>query len=249
MPVARKACPVGNSTVMRLAIVLLVGACQGGERSKRETGADESVALLPTSAVGQQGGGQIPSTAATERRRSWSIALALPGPRASFEEVLVRMRAVATQENRKAQPLHVTVKSFSPDGTVDLTRDGEVSATFVYRYADPTGRPGEDLIAGAFQVGVTTRRCDGNARFCLHVSTFNHDFPHERTLGTPTCTLAKAWEAAIRSGIPANAVASAVYAVPRKMPLIRIAVEGHAELTRWVDAASCRAEESLVGFE
>lgn len=122
-------------------------------------------------------------------------------------------------------------------GLVDTTTSNAGSVDFDYRTTDPNAPPGKDVADVRLLVHV------GNGTMTtmkVSWSAANLD----RILQVPTCSSQSAWNAAVQSGVPANAVSTIhVYyngAFSPKSPTVwSIRVDGHDEYRREIDARTC----------
>lgn len=182
-------------------------------------------------------------------------ALPPPAPAATapldLTEVMLQASALAIAENPQA---HLMAANFYRVRAARTTlADGDVTLAYQYRYQDATRAPGEDIVGGsiavnaragrlwASQYGTSTGFLDAYERAKKEGKPLSSVF---RPLPQPACTSVKAWEAAQASGMPENAVARwQLRPVMRKDQFIwHIEVEGHDELTRDIDAATCAVQ-------
>jgi hypothetical protein len=117
-------------------------------------------------------------------------------------------------------------------GLVD-TVEGSTDMAWSYRYKDPTKAPGNgDVVKGSVRVSVA----HGEITATKFASAINVKF------AIPKCTSNGAWAAAVKTGVPDNAIADFHLAEPWAFyPKQRwvISVQGHPEYDREVDAATC----------
>jgi hypothetical protein len=125
-------------------------------------------------------------------------------------------------------------------GTVDLTQPGFLLITFSYDYRDATRPPGMDRVAGAILVRVEYGTLTASRSFSMG--------PPSAPLADPTCPVVRAWQTAVSSGVPDNAVASLLYydGAPffRGGAVWSFRVDGHDELRREIDAQTCSLVKS-----
>jgi hypothetical protein len=114
--------------------------------------------------------------------------------------------------------------------------------TFEYSYFDKSRPAGEDKIEGTITVSGYGSHFRVSTR---NHATFSH-FPGANPAGgaDPRCTMRQAWQAAVQSGVPGNAVASVSYTRGSPMSMDRpfvwsFRIDGHSELRRSVDGSTC----------
>jgi hypothetical protein len=126
-------------------------------------------------------------------------------------------------------------------GAVDVTASDVMHFmhfNYAWSYLDASKPPGEDLVRGA----VSVRYVEG-ALVARKTSSMG-DEPSNEVLPDPTCPAARAWQAAVASGVPETAVAKLLYydATPFGPggPYVwSFRVDGHDELRREIDAQTC----------
>ena len=129
-------------------------------------------------------------------------------------------------------------------GTVDLSAGrGDIhhhgGFNFNYAVRDPSKPPGQDVSAGMLVVAL----------YYDEIHVVDTPVPPvvvqmEGSIGDPKCTSRDAWASAVKSGVPADAVATLSLqdhaAFTPKTPLLwRFSVDGHGEYGRDIDAATC----------
>lgn len=160
-----------------------------------------------------------------------------PDPRTvDIADVVRQARAVAAAQESHVDRLSSVVASNVAGGALDTTQQNAASVSFSFRYTDPTKPPGQkDVVQGSVNVHVangamTPSRMDA--------------FYREKALAEPKCASRDAWAAAVKSGVPANAVTTFhLYdntAFSPKSPTVwSIRVDGHDEYRREIDAVTC----------
>jgi hypothetical protein len=155
---------------------------------------------------------------------------------ADIAEVVRQARAVAIAQEPHVDRLSSVVAFNVTGGVLDTTQQNAASVDFSFRYTDPTKPPGQkDVVEGSVSVHVT-----GGG---LTPRTMNA-FYREKALTDPKCPSRDAWAAAVKSGVPANAVATfhlydnAAFS-PASPTVWSIRVEGHDEYRREIDATTC----------
>ncbi len=122
-------------------------------------------------------------------------------------------------------------------GLLDTTADSaNVLINIAYRATDPTKVPGEDVLDSGFAVRVREGKM-----------YLQDGFPSSRpepVWPDPQCSFVRAWQSAVRSGTPGNAVADVYYRDghgPRARSRLvwYIRVQSHLEWSRQVDATTC----------
>jgi len=151
-------------------------------------------------------------------------------------DVVRQARAVAVAQEPHVDRLSSVVASNVNGGLLDTTQQPAASISFSFRYTDPTKPPGQkDVVQGSVAVQVA----NGGL-----VPTRMDAFYREPALGDPKCASRDAWAAAVKSGVPDNAVATFhLYDntpfSPKSPTVWSIRVEGHDEYRREIDAMSC----------
>ncbi|MBW2458509.1 MAG: hypothetical protein JRI68_28680 [Deltaproteobacteria bacterium] len=129
-------------------------------------------------------------------------------------------------------------------GTIDLAGQNRVHFDYQYRYAKPGEPPGKDVDEGSIVVVAT--------RGHLTASREGHGvhFPqgHE-SIPAPTCTVVRAWQVAVGSGVPGKAVARVMYYDQNPFnaggPYVwSFRVAGHDEHRREIDGLTCALVKS-----
>ena len=154
-------------------------------------------------------------------------------------ELLRQMQVVAAGQQPKAQLVSLHAPQVT-GGLVDATVASAANAMFEYRFQDSTKPPGQDTVEGRIIVGVT--------RGAITTTTAG-GATGSRSLGQPKCSSRDAWQTAVRSGVPQNAVATFhLYDntpfSPKSPTVWSIRVEGHDEHRREIDAMSCALVKS-----
>jgi hypothetical protein len=99
------------------------------------------------------------------------------------------------------------------------------------RTVDPSKPPGQDVQDNQWDVRVVNGK--------LRLSRSNHASRNKPPWVEPGCRFADAWAAALASGLPANATTSVYYRGVGGSMVWFISVDGHPELGRRIDGASC----------
>ncbi len=129
-------------------------------------------------------------------------------------------------------------------GTIDLTGHNRVHFDYQYRTTRPGQPPGKDVDEGSIVVIATQGH--------LTASREDHGvhFPqgHE-SIPAPACTVVRAWQVAVGSGVPANAVARVMYYDQNPFdaggPYVwSFRLAGHDEHRREIDGMTCRLVKS-----
>jgi DNA-directed RNA polymerase subunit RPC12/RpoP len=151
-------------------------------------------------------------------------------------EVVRQARTVAIAQEPHVDRLSSVVAFNVTNGVLDTTQQNAASIDFSFRYKDPTKPPGQkDVVEGSVSVHAT-----GGG---LQPRTMNA-FYRDKALNDPKCSSRDAWAAAVKSGVPANAVATfhlydnAAFS-PASPTVWSIRVEGHDEYRREIDAMTC----------
>jgi hypothetical protein len=128
-------------------------------------------------------------------------------------------------------------------GAVDLSGEGFMLFDYAWTHTDASKPPGEDLVQGAVSV-----RYQEGALVAHRTSSMGDELSHG-VLPDPTCPVAKAWQAAVASGVPETAVAKLLYYDdtpfgPGGPYVWSFRVDGHDELRREIDAQTCSLVKS-----
>lgn len=158
-------------------------------------------------------------------------------------ELLPQAREIALGNDKHAVLTRIFATKGVTAGTVDVSGDSGVTFEFEWLYLDKSRPPGSDKVENGLWISARRGR--------FSVMELHHAFalsrPKERRpdpAPAPRCSARDAWKAAVRSGVPANAVASMRYE-PAAFPpgpgpfAWTFRVEGHDELKREVDGTTC----------
>jgi hypothetical protein len=159
------------------------------------------------------------------------------------DELIAQARPLALQVDRHAILTSISVGRPISGGTVDLSAYSSqyVVFRFEYQYLDKTRPVGQDKIEGMVDVRaesehLTTRRDNSAPSFIMRL-------PEAVPPPDPRCSLRHAWQAAVKSGVPENALATVHYAEAWQFNLGPTAwtfhVDGHRELERRIHGATC----------
>ena len=158
-------------------------------------------------------------------------------------ELLDQARRIALRMDEHAVLMRISAIKGVSAGTVDVTGDGGVTYEFEWLYFDKSRPPGNDKVENGLWISARRGR--------FSVMELGHATSLSRTQGLrpdpapiPRCSARAAWKAAVKSGMPETAVAWLSYAPafpPRAgQPYVwDFRVEGHDELRRTVDGATC----------
>jgi hypothetical protein len=194
----------------------------------------------PTLAMSPAATGQTPNSArATDPNRVPLVAPDLE--HVDLKEIIRQAQVIALQTDSQLKLVRADSWAYR-DGLVDATqsylqgRGPAARVDFQFVETDPSQPPGNDRTG----VRVVLDLVEGV--FLVSVSSFQSSVDG---IDTPLCSSASAWGVALKSHMPANAVA--------KIHLTRydsstrsnrsawiINVDGHNELERIIDAKSCR---------
>lgn len=121
-------------------------------------------------------------------------------------------------------------------GMVNTTDSNVGSITFESRTVDPNAAAGKDIADMTIVVRVANGTMTSTKMNGLSIG----DYPLE----VPTCSSQSAWNAAVQSGVPSNAIATMAVeshgAFGTKSPTVwSIRVDGHDEYRREIDARTC----------
>ena len=160
------------------------------------------------------------------------------GPRmVDAAEIVKKARALALAES--ASPEMSTAVFFNvTGGLVDTSDSNAGSVHFEFTTTDPEAPPGKDVTHSRLLVHV------GRGSMTT-TKTWASAPDRGRALDVPACPSVSAWNAAVLSGVPQNAVATLhLYyngAFTPKSPTVwSIRVDGHDEYRREIDARSCQ---------
>jgi hypothetical protein len=120
-------------------------------------------------------------------------------------------------------------------GLVDTGQMNACSIDFSFRFQDSSKPPGKDMNEGSVMVHV--------ANGAMTPQTMNA-FYKEKDLAIPTCSSKDAWAAAVKSGVPDNAIATMhIYDnspfSPKAPTVWSVRVDGHDEYRREIDVTNC----------
>lgn len=158
-------------------------------------------------------------------------------------ELLPQARKIALGNDKHAVLTRIFATKGVAAGTVDVAGDGGVTYEFEWLYFDKGRPPGSDKVENG--LWISARRGRFSVMELHHASALSR--PKERRpdpAPDPRCSGRDAWKAAVRSGVPAIAVASMRYE-PAAFPpgpgpfAWKFRVDGHEELGREVDGTSC----------
>ena len=133
-------------------------------------------------------------------------------------------------------------------GLMNLKRESKGFVTFEYRWSDPSKPAGKDIVEGSFYVNSAKGAFSEWAHHKNRGTASNlrdEDRAKAFPLPLPKCTAAQAWAVAVKSGVPADAVATVFW---DKVHSFRgdqqtqwsFRVEGHDEYRREIDAQTCK---------
>jgi hypothetical protein len=152
------------------------------------------------------------------------------------QEIARQARAIALHEEPRAVLVGITAHGAVTAGTVDIKGGGSVLFDYQYRYFEKNRPPGADKVEGTLWVhAVRSRFAVRHVPGAMLLSVRPDPAPE------PRCSARSAWKAVVQSGVPENAVASLRYGERRggEPFLWSFDVEGHPELARQVDGATC----------
>ena len=158
-------------------------------------------------------------------------------------ELVAQARALALRSEPHVVLTQISLNPAITGGVVDV-RPGTSWGfyTFEYSYFDKSRPVGKDKIDGMITIsgaGLRFRVTKTNVTMRLHIPGFDPAGALD-----PRCSLQKAWQAAVKSGVPSDAVASASYveAWPpgRGKPFVwSFRVDGHNDLNREIHGQTC----------
>lgn len=146
-------------------------------------------------------------------------------------DLLAQARRIATNRDPHAVLVEIAARDDVSAGTVDVTGRG-ITYEFEWYYFDKSQPPGKDTVDNKLEVFARGGRF--SVREQGHAFTIRDRTPPGQT---PRCSGRNAWKAAVRSGMPENAVASIRYDAVRQTWTFH--VDGHPELKRVVNDATC----------
>ncbi|HEY4119126.1 MAG TPA: hypothetical protein VGM56_14770 [Byssovorax sp.] len=134
------------------------------------------------------------------------------------------------------------------NGTMDI--DGEHQASFEFEFGgkDPSQPPGKDKIEVVIRMRVGDKEliADASPHGAMHLDS---DFFGRELDARPGCTAVKAFEAAVATGVPGNAIGRLIYedaahnsggkTDTRAKGEWSLRVDGHDEYRREIDANTC----------
>lgn len=159
-------------------------------------------------------------------------------------EIIAQARKIAASEDENAILVSVYANHGVSAGTVDATGDDGVTFDFQWSYLDRAKPPGADKVEGGLWISARKGR--------FQIMRLSHAtalmLQRERwpdPAPDPRCSARAAWKAALKSGVPENAVASMRYGAefpggPGKPYVWTFRVDGHPELTREIHGVSCQ---------
>lgn len=158
-------------------------------------------------------------------------------------ELLDQARKIALRMDENAVLTRISAVKGVTAGTVDVTGDSGVTYQFEWLYFDKRRAPGDDKVENG--LWISARRGRFTVMELRHASSLSRSKDRRPDPAPdPRCSARAAWKAAVRSGMPENAVAWLSYAPafpPRAgQPYVwDFRVEGHDELRRTVDGTTC----------
>jgi hypothetical protein len=158
-------------------------------------------------------------------------------------ELLPQARKVALGFDEHAVLTEIFATKSVTAGTVDVTGDDGVTFRFEWLYFDKSRPPGRDKVENG--LSISARRGRFSVMELRRAPLLSRPRQHRPDPAPdPRCSARDAWKAAVRSGVPGNAVASMHYvgAFPGRPGLPHVwdfRVEGHDDLRRQVNGATC----------
>lgn len=154
--------------------------------------------------------------------------------------LLPQARRIAIRIDEHATLTSIFTRTGVRGGTVDLTGDGRVTYEFEWLYLDKSRPPGDDKVENG--LWITAEHGLFSVMELHHASALSRPKALRSEPGPdPRCSGRDAWKAAAGNGVPENAVASLRYA-PAFLggPYVwDLRVEGHDDLRRYLDGATC----------
>jgi len=149
-------------------------------------------------------------------------------------ELLSQAREVAQGHDPHVVLTTVLASHDVSGGTVDVTGQYGILYEYEAHYLDKSKPPGKDKVEKRLWVFARWGHFDVmELRTALVLRVLGTDHPKQE----PRCSGRDAWEAAVRSGLPENAVGSMRWDLRSGAWDFR--VPGHGELTRMVSASTC----------
>jgi hypothetical protein len=157
------------------------------------------------------------------------------------QAIAPQARAVALRQDAHAVLVYISTSGTLDQGTLNLLGDGSVLYEFEFLYFDKSQPPGRDKREGT--IWVTAKQGRFSARTLPSAISLHGSFRSDPG-PDPHCSLRNAWQKAVASGVPANAVVKARYAAawprgPGKPFVWSFQVDGHREFDREIDDRSC----------
>jgi len=157
------------------------------------------------------------------------------------QELVAQARMIAVRIEPHAVLEAISVQGGQlTGGTIDLTGKNAITYMFEWIYLDKTRPPGQDKVEGALWIEASGGRFV--ARPHSHAIQLLQALQRVSTpTPDPRCRVRDAWTAVVKSGVPANAVPSLFYhkRSTEKLFVWLFMVDGHPELSRRVDGATC----------
>ncbi|HTQ05231.1 MAG TPA: hypothetical protein VMI54_15310 [Polyangiaceae bacterium] len=155
------------------------------------------------------------------------VAINAPNMKALDPTSLVQQAAAAVrQRDSQCELTYAYIGEFSGPG-LDATGSASL-LNFTCHSVDKTKPPGQDVSDNQWDVRVL------QGHLTLEKSAFGtHKTPPWRE---PACPFSQAWAAAVASGLPGNALATVYY----EKDAWSLRVNGHTELDRLVNGATCK---------
>lgn len=158
-------------------------------------------------------------------------------------ELVAQARTLALRADPHAVLISINIYPAITGGAVDVRPDSSWGYySFEYSYFDKSRPVGQDKIEGTIAVSGIGRRFRVGK---TNIATRSH-LPGFDPAGAPDprCSMRKAWQAAVQSGVPGDAVAFLTYTAgsPRFSgpPFAwSVRIDGHPELRRAVDGSTC----------
>ncbi len=159
-------------------------------------------------------------------------------------ELLAQARAVARRANDRAMFTGLTVYPALSGGTVDFNSRPSPTITygFEFLYFDKSKPAGKDKIQGTIRISASGKHFTvSQIPYAQQLSTRD---AKAGLVEEPRCGAQKAWQAAVNSGMPDTAVAIVSYKKAwlsgLDLPSVWVfRVEGHDEMSREIDGATC----------
>jgi hypothetical protein len=149
-------------------------------------------------------------------------------------ELLQQARAVAEGYDPHAVLVSISAHGDVTAGTVDVTAAPGITYAYEWHYFDKTRPPGKDKVENGLWIFARWGHFSVMELHRAHALSASHRADPGQS---PRCPARDAWSAAVRGGMPQNAVASLDYDPRSDAWTFR--VDGHGELTRVVSGATC----------